>query len=119
MVGPRATLGVGPELGLLATGKAVTVVVVVGPELTLLATGRAVTVVVVVVLPLPLFCVSVPLLLGFELWCVPPTAPPTAAATTTMMATTMMMMMPLRVRYHGTLATTGSWPFDADSSLQA
>ena len=56
------------------------------------------------------------LFLSFELWCVPPTtAPTTAQMMTTMMAT--MKMMLRRVRYHGTLATTGSWPFDADSSL--
>ena len=57
-------------------------------------------------------------LLGFELWCVPPTAPPTAAPMTTMVMA-MMTMMPLRVRYHGTLVTTGSWPFDANSFLRA
>ena len=74
--------------------------------------------VVVVVWLLPLACFPDVSLLGFELWCVPPTAPPTAAPMTMMMMA-MMMMMPLRVRYHGTLATPGSWPSDADSSLRA
>lgn len=71
----------------------------------------------VLLLPEPLLCwPAVALFLGFELWCVPPTTPPTTAAMMmTMMAT--MMMMPRRVRYHGTFATTGSWPFD--SSLRA
>jgi hypothetical protein len=50
--------------------------------------------------------------------CVPPTTPPTMAP----MTTSTMMAMPImlrRVRYHGTFATTVSWPVNAAASLRA
>jgi hypothetical protein len=62
----------------------------------------------------------VPLLLLLFLWCVPPTTPPTMAPMTTSTTAMAMMIMFRRVRYHGTFATTGSWPFSAAvSSLRA
>jgi len=43
---------------------------------------------------------------------------PSVAPMVKMMTTAMtVMMMPLRVRYHGTLATMDPWTFAADSSL--
>jgi len=68
---------------------------------------------------LPVLCSPDVSLWRFKLWCVPPTAPPTTAQMITVVIAT-VLVMPLRVRYHGTLATTTSWPFDAaDSSLRA